>query len=295
DPDYMSIAEWADTCRAREGLVVHPHFPYPLMENAADMVLGKIDAVEIRDFARGSPAGGIDTFAMREWYRYLNCGYRVAAVGGTDKMYNGMPVGGVRTYARLDTNEPFSFANWARAVRAGRTFTTSGPLIDLTVDGHPIGSEIHFSSGGGTVECAASVRSAHPLHCLELVVNGQVVARSADRPGRYELSLHQHVRLDGSAWIAARAFSRHVVWHCWPVHLAAHTSPIYVVVDGQELFSPSDATYMLTLIDGGLTWADTLSIRYDAERHAALRAVFEHARAHLQRRMHSHCGGGSSG
>ena len=69
------------------------------------------------------------------WYRYLNCGYRVAAVGGTDKMSAGMPVGGVRTYARLDRNRPFNFGNWAEAVRKGRTFTTSGPLIDLTVVG----------------------------------------------------------------------------------------------------------------------------------------------------------------
>ena len=55
-------------------------------------------------------------------------GYRVAAVGGTDKMWACMPVGGVRTYAQLGDAE-FTFANWAQAVRAGRTFTTSGPLI----------------------------------------------------------------------------------------------------------------------------------------------------------------------
>ncbi len=288
DPDYMSIAEWADTCRARDGLVIHPHFPYPLMENAADLVLGKIDAVEIRDFSNPSPRGGIDTFAMREWYRYLNCGYRITAVGGTDKMSSGMPVGGVRTYARLNPDQPFNFPNWAQAVRAGRTFTTSGPLIDLTIDGHPIGSEIHFGSGGGTIECVATVRSAHPVHCLELVVNGRVAARTTDKKGRLELNIHKHLPLPGSAWIAARTFSRHKVWHCWPVHLAAHTSPIYVIAAGRELFSPSDATYMLTLLDGGLTWADTLSIRYDAKRHAALRSVFEHAQTHLQGRAHHH-------
>ena len=288
DPDFCSIAEWADTCRAREGVVVHPHFPYPLMENAADLVLGKIDAVEVRDFQNPARGGGIDTFAMQEWYRYLNCGYRIAAVGGTDKMQNGMPVGGVRTYARLDPNEGFSFDSWARAVRAGRTFTTSGPLLDLTVDGHPIGSEVHFGRGGGTVECVATVRSAYPVHSLELVVNGQVAARATDKAGKLELSLHKAIALPASAWIAARAVSRHKVWHCWPIHLAAHTSPIYVIADGQELFSESDATYMLTLIDGGLTWVDTLSVRYDEQRHAALRSVFEHAKAHLEGRVHHH-------
>jgi len=288
DPDYMTLAEWSDLCRQREGVVVLPHFPYPLMENAADLVLGKIDGVEIRDFRREGVPPGLDSFAAREWYRYLNCGYRVAAVGGTDKMSAGMPVGGVRTYARVDPNEPFTFANWGRAVRAGRTFTTSGPLIDLTVDGQPIGSEIRIGRGGATIECHATVRSAHPVHSLELVVNGQAVEREVAKGGASALSLQKHVEVPGSAWIAARATSKHRVWHCWPINLAAHTSPVYVVADGQPLFSPSDATYMLTLIDGGLTWADTLSVRYDAERHGRLKAVFQQAKAHLVDRMHQH-------
>lgn len=288
DPNYMTLAEWSDLCRQREGLVVLPHFPFPLMENAADLVLGKIDAVEVRDFGGLGKAQGLDTFAVREWYRYLNCGYRVAAVGGTDKMSAGMPVGGVRTYARIDPNEAFTFANWSGAIRAGRTFTTSGPLIDLTVDGRPIGSEIRTGRGGATLECQANARSAHPIHSLELIVNGQVVAREFSDKGALSLSLRDRIEMPDSGWIAARALSRHTVWHCWPIHLAAHTSPIYVVAEGQELFSPSDATYMLTLLDGGLTWADTLSVQYDAKRHARLKAVFQDAKAHLESRMTEH-------
>ena len=46
DPLWSSLAEWADECRKREGMVVAPHFPYPTGEIAADIVLGKIDAVE---------------------------------------------------------------------------------------------------------------------------------------------------------------------------------------------------------------------------------------------------------
>ena len=76
--------------------MVIPHFPNPFCEVAADVVLGKVDAAEIRYF---TPA--LDGYNVREWYRFLNLGYRVAAVGGTDKMWAGMPVGGVRTYAQL--------------------------------------------------------------------------------------------------------------------------------------------------------------------------------------------------
>ena len=47
DPLWTSMAEWADACRQRQGLAVAVHFPYPTGEIAADIVLGKIDAVEI--------------------------------------------------------------------------------------------------------------------------------------------------------------------------------------------------------------------------------------------------------
>ena len=33
------------------------------------------------------------------------------------------------------------------------------------------------------------------------------------------------------------------------------------------MFNASDATYMLTLLDGGMTYLDTLSVRYSEDRH----------------------------
>ena len=45
---------------------------------------------------------------------------------------------------------------------------------------------------------------------------------------------------------------------------------------------------MLTLIDGGLTYLDTLSVRYNEERHRKMKAVYERAKSHLEGRMHAH-------
>jgi hypothetical protein len=284
DPAWMSLADWADRCREKEGLVVLPHFPNPYCEAVADIILGKIDAAEIRYF---TPA--MDSNNVREWYRYLNCGYRLTAVGGTDKMWAGMPVGGVRTYTYLGDAD-FTFANWADAVRAGRTFTTSGPLISLSVEGFAPGDEIQLPTGGGTLEAEASVHSVQPFHELQLVMNGQVIARETADQGTFQGRIQTKIQVRGSAWVAARCISRHKVWHGWPVNIAAHTSPIYVTCNGDELFAPSEATYLLTLIDGGLTWLDTLSIPASPERGARLRAVFEAARRELIQRfgMHNH-------
>jgi hypothetical protein len=276
------LAEWADRCRAKEGLVVIPHFPTPHLEVAADVILGKVDGVEIKYM---SPT--MDNYQTREWYRFLNLGYRVAAVGGTDKMSATMPVGGVRTYAYLD-NEEFSFTSWARAVRAGRTFTTSGPLIGLSVEGHMPGDEIGLPAGGGTLEAEAWADSVQTIHELQLVVNGQVVDRAVQEGGTKHLRLRSKVCLNDSAWLAARCLSRLTLWQTWPINVAAHTSPVYVVAGGQELFSPSDAAFMLTLLDGGLTYLDTLSIPANARKQEEIKAVLRRAQAELHRRIHAH-------
>ncbi|MDO8969901.1 MAG: CehA/McbA family metallohydrolase, partial [Saprospiraceae bacterium] len=286
DPAWKSMADWADECREREGLVVIPHFPYPYAEVAADIVLGKIDAAEIRSF---NPS--LDTTNVREWYRYLNCGYRVAAVGGTDKMSAGMPVGGVRTYAYLGEDE-FNFPNWAKAVRAGNTFTTSGPLIGLKVEGQVPGYEIRLPISGGTLEVEAWVQSVQPFHELQILVNGKIVDSQSADDGVLETHLRSKIHLESSAWIAARCISRLMVWHIWPTHIAAHTSPVYVRCGEQDLFNPSDAAFMLTLIEGGLTWLDKLSIPANPEQQRRNRKVFESARdklgSRIARHTHSH-------
>ena len=59
-------------------------------------------------------------FPIQEWYRYLNCGYKVAVCGGTDKMGAYADLGWQRTYALLDKEKPFSYDAWAKAVRKGK-------------------------------------------------------------------------------------------------------------------------------------------------------------------------------
>lgn len=289
DPDVTTVTEWAQACRQRQGVAIRPHFPAPICEEPVYFIMGELDGTELRYFA-DPRQGSLEQFCFQEWYRYLNCGYRVAAVGGTDKMSAGMPVGGVRTYARLNVNEPFTFENWGKAIRRGRSFTSSGPLLDLVVEGHTMGDEIRLPGGGGRLEVQARAECVWPIHLLELVVNGQVVATASSRGGARQLELKEKVKLTGSSWIAARAGSNLVVQHCWPIHLGAHTSPVYVNVGKREMFSPSDAQYMLTLIDGGMTYLDTLSVRYDERRHRKLKAVFEQARRKLCQRLRAHTG-----
>jgi hypothetical protein len=283
DPLWRSMAEWADECRERQGLVVGPHFPYPTGEVAADIIMGKLDAVEL-----WPTDGGFNTLRFLDWYRYLNCGYRLPAVGGTDKMGAFEAVGANRAYVHL-TDAEFNFGNWAKAVRSGNTFMTSGPLLLFTVDGHTPGAEITFRSGGGKLEVDARATCFFPIHRLEVVFNGRVVASREEPAGTRELILKDEVRVPGPGWLAARCSSRYRSFGYGQVPgKLAHTSPLYIVVPGQELFSPSAAAYFLNLIDGAQAWVENLATRPDPERFENIVRFFTGARAELHRRLHQH-------
>jgi hypothetical protein len=293
DPVWTSLADWADRCRQRDGLVVAVHFPYPTAELAADIVLGKVDAVELRPEAhpfRPSTLFHVERFnslAFLDWYRYLNCGYRLPAVGGTDKMGAYMPVGALRTYAQVGSAER-GFAAWAEAVRKGRTFMTTGPLLLLEADGHTPGDEITLGAGGGTLEVQVEVRSFVPFHRIDLVVNGRVVAAREEPNGSRETVWREKVSVAGPGWLAARCSSHLGPTTSWLLGIVAHTSPLYLRTPGSEPFSQEAAAYILTLVEGADTWLTTLATRPDPESFARIRQTLAEARERLHRRMHEH-------
>ena len=280
-PLWSTLAEWADRCRKNDGLVIAVHFPYPIAELAADIALGKIDGVELWPTRLTEK---FDSLRFQDWYRYLNCGYRLPAVGGTDKMGAWIPVGFHRAYAHLGGDE-FNVRNWSKAVRAGNTFMSSGPLLFFKADGRMPGQEIAFRSGGGRIEIDAHARCATPIHRLEIVRNGEVVASQVEERGARELRLKETIEVAGPAWLAARCFSR---FESAGSRVAAHTSPVYVTVPGRELFAAPVASYMLRLIDGSESWVRELATRPDPETLERVLRLFRDARAAVQERLRKH-------
>ena len=148
----VTLSDWADRAHAQGGTVVAAHFPNPNGEPAVLVATGRADAVEMLAHSGD---------AMLEYYRYLNSGYRLPLVGGTDKMSSAVPVGLYRTYARLD--EEFSYEAWCRAVRAGRTFLSGGPLVSLSVDGHEPGGTVELSGPGTVSPCRGAQHFPAPF------------------------------------------------------------------------------------------------------------------------------------
>ena len=282
DAQEVTMAEWAQQCIDQGGLVVMPHGPNPQCERAADIVLGLIHAMEMMTFNPHNAQ--INPYGIADWYRYLNLGYHIPVVGGSDKMAAASQLGGVRTYTHLGDCE-FSYENWMAATKAGHTFVTVGPLAEIQVEGKAPGSRVQLPASGGTVNVTWEVASVRlPIDQVEIVVGGltheQVnVDKSLSASGRAE------VRVEDSTWIALRVRGSYKGQHG---EIAAHTSAVQVVVAEKPIFSQADATTVLEQIEGAIAYLDTLAPRPEARRLKQMRATLEAAHNRLHQQMHKH-------
>ncbi len=189
------------------------------------------------------------------WYHSLNLGFRTRIAGETDFpcIYDSR-VGMGRTYASLSA--PVSYSGWLDALKAGRSYVSDGKthLMNFTVGGVRVGernSELHLPTGSKVAVSlmAAAYLPEHPdksLHDLpydekpywdverarigdsrkvtvEIVVNGkpatsqELLADGTPREMKFE------VPITSSSWVAARVIP------------AAHTNPVFVIVDGKPI------------------------------------------------------------
>ncbi|MEI9418895.1 CehA/McbA family metallohydrolase [Mesorhizobium sp. Cs1321R2N1] len=272
--------EWAQQCKKQGGLVVLPHFPDPRMESAATIVLEEADAVEMTSFTE--LYRGIDPYSLSDWYRYLNNGYHIPAVAGTDKMSAECAVGMIRTYAKIPDYREFSYETWMDAVRSGHTFVTYGPLMDLNVEGKPMGSRIAIGSSGGAVNISWNVSSViMPMTTIDLVVNGEVRESRTLKP--WQDAGSWSVRVQKSSWMAVLVRAK---YDDKPEMIAAHSSAVMIDVEGSQLFAAADALTILEQIEGSLAFVDTIGIRAETKRYKEMRLVLQSAYQRLHNKMH---------
>ncbi len=224
-------------------------------------------------------------YGIADWYRYLNLGYQVPLVGGSDKMAAASLLGGVRTYAHLGGRE-FSYENWMAAVRAGNTFATVGPLAELLVEGVAPGGQVKLPADGGSIDITWRVESTRlPIWEVETVIDGHaidtwMIGNDLQAEGGIRLPIFE------SCWVALRVRGS---YGSRINDIAAHTSAVQVLVGDQPLFNESDADAVLSQIEGSMAYLNVLAPRpADASRLRRMRAVLEGAHNRLHQRMHQH-------
>jgi hypothetical protein len=275
-----------DEAHRQGGHVSWAHFAaYPALEAPLAIVLKKVDAVEV--------LCTIDPFeqpvfvsqvvpdlqmnsGLRLWYRLLNCGIKIPASAGTDKMTNWQTVGGNRVYASIKGK--FNYQNWINALNKGNTFITNSPILFCTVNDKNPGEEINLSKPR-TVKIVAEVYSQLPLDRLEIIANGEVIAAKIIETGQNHAKLEFEYTPEKSVWIAARAhqymhddmikgvsFSKRrdvgggpTLFNRYygtlrPETPFAHTSPVYLLIGNQPIRSVKDAKYFIQYLENAISW-----------------------------------------
>jgi dipeptidyl aminopeptidase/acylaminoacyl peptidase len=208
-----------------------------------DAALGTTDAVEWSDAGRSG---------FFPWYATLNNGLRVTATGGEDSisdLQRSKLVGSYRTYVYTGARGLDMHA-WFEGLRNGHAFVSSGPLVELTVDGRIPGETVELAASGGTVEVEARVRSITPLSRVFLVFNGEEVEEIPLSGERTAVTFRKALSVRRSGWYHLRAEGRPEERYPLDVGYAqAFTNPVWVTVGGKPPRDRASAEYSIRWID----------------------------------------------
>jgi len=252
---YPDNATVADLTHAQGGLFgyVHPFDEYPDPADTTvrltnglpiDVALGKVDYFEVVGFS--------DHLATSKvWYQLLNCGFRLPAGAGTDAMTNYAslrgPVGTDRVYVK--SGLPIDRAQWYAALKAGKSFATNGPLLQLQVGEAAIGGELSLPAGTHRLPMRVTLRSLVPMDHLEIIGNGAVVASIPLRGDRTSADTTVTLDVTRSGWYLLRAYGDRGTEPVLDIYPFGSTSPVYVTIAGKPVRSQADAAYFIRWLD----------------------------------------------
>ena len=252
-PDYYSFDRLFDRVHELGGVTGFAHQAFSFhgyRGMALNTIRGKTDFLELAQFC--VPEGPL---AVAHYYHFLNLGYKLTALAGSDFPWCGQgpeygfseprfaQIGNARFYAYVGGQA--SFERWLAAVKAGHTFVTTGPVVLLTVNGHIPGDTLDVTPGTKlhiSAEAFGQDKQV-PLRSLELIGHSKVLARSTSGNSAHLTAGFDVAALHG-IWIAARCDAG--------IGQVAHTTPVYVTVNGDGFHDPETAQRNLEIAEGYL-------------------------------------------
>jgi TolB protein len=267
---------YLEGARAQGGLAgfMHPYTSAPKTPQAASATLIALDlALGLGDYYDIGALYSDELGSADFYYRLLNAGFHLPATGGTDNfcdVFLDPPPGSDRTFAHL--NGPLTMANWMEAVKRGRTFFSTGPLLLLTVDGHEPGDEIALAASAPTsMHVKADVTSIAPVDTIEILVNGEIV-QTVRATNPLKVAFDGQIDVPQGGWVAARATgpkSKYI----GDDYAFAQTSAVYIVRGGKKFVKTADVQFLADTMDAIWSRVERSRWRSDAERDAFHAAV----------------------
>jgi hypothetical protein len=247
-----------------------------------DLALGLVDAYEWSNSSRGQ---------LKVWHHALNNDLRVTPTGGEDSISNlhiSKPVGSLRTYAYFG-DAPFTVATWFDAIRQGRTFFTSGPLLEFEVGGKGPGEAVALKSPS-RIPIRARVWSITPISRAVIYRNGEPWKElpidqqfwSKQPAGQPCAELEIEAEVDGSAWFSL--YAEGPFTELLDVRFPqAATNAIRVYVGEQKIRNPKSAEYFVAWIDRLTNMADQWPWWRSQQEREHVRKQFSEARRVYER------------
>jgi len=283
ESDDWTLTDWCDQCHRKGGLVIGLNAFKGVLDHhqeiLADCLLGKVDALMVMDDLAIHRCAELHQSGLALWSALQTCGIRIPLVGGSGKASNCDLLGNTRTYAKMLSNEPFTYRNWIEAVRAGRTFVTTGPVISLEVNGQGPGEIIDLATPNETIRVVAVARASSEFESLEIMVNGKMAKSVVPAEGKKEAVLEFEMAIAETSWIVARCGGP----FNWPRFspIAAITSPVYVRVAGQPVRANVATVAALSRdLDYMLEWAGHKA-RCDDKHRERFANIFRSAKEEL--------------
>jgi TolB protein len=191
------------------------------LELVSDAVLGDVDTIEL------ACLWSDELGTAEAWYRLLNVGARVMPSAGTDAMvdfFRTMAMGTTRVYVNVPGG--FSMEKYLGGLKAGRSFVTTGPLINLHVGGRSPGDTV-AGTAGEDVPWELRVDSSLPAERVEILVNGDVVWSGGPIKAGETQNYRGTVKAPAGGWIAARVHGGTTAWPAMDSYPFAHTAPLW--------------------------------------------------------------------
>jgi hypothetical protein len=227
--DYPLNKTAIEECHRQGGISIEAHNlgPFNRSDVPANVISGLSDS--------------LDQLDPEHYYRFLDCGIQIPLTNGSD--HPARLVGQCRAYVKVDGE--FTYQKWIDGIREKRTFTTSGPLVFLTVNGEDVGSELNVKKGA-KLKIHAKAHSRFPLGNFQIVTNqGEILSQTSTHKTSSELMVE--IPAEQSCWFTARCSQTNEYSALKGMNIA-HTSAIYVTVDEKPICRLEAVAYWIELL-----------------------------------------------
>jgi hypothetical protein len=222
--DYYSFDRLFDRVHELGGLTGFAHQGFSF-HGYRGMVLntlrGKTDFLELAQFC--VPEGPLP---VKYYYHFLDLGYRLTALAGSDFPWCGTGVAqiGNARYYTYTGESSLNYDSWFAAMKAGHTFVTTGPMLLFRVNGHLPGDAFDIQPGAKLEITAEALGTG--IRAVEIIGHGKTLASGTSGTSVSITPRH-------GLWIAARCDAG--------PGKTAHTTPVYVTVNGDGFQNPETA------------------------------------------------------